>query len=212
MIKININLFLFMHLKPISNSIQNILINYSENTYTNKKYDSIKKEYVNKFSIKSLDKKFKIGKHTILNAYYRNWRKKYGSIEDFFKFGTTRNPWDRAISYYFFGEDINRLIKKRFMETKFLSPFGHYFNVKKYNDHKLDYVIRFEKLQQDFDFVCDKIGIPKQQLPHANKSKHKHYTEYYDDETRQIVEKNTQKILSISGTNSENKNENFTQT
>ena len=53
----------------------------------------------------------------------------------------------------------------------------------------MNYVMRFENLQEDFNAVCEKIAIPKQELPHVNKSTHKEYTEYYDDELRALVAK-----------------------
>ena len=50
-----------------------------------------------------------------------------------------------------------------------------------------DEIMKVESLQNDFDKVCDNINIPRTCISHVNKTAHDHYTEYYDDETREIV-------------------------
>jgi hypothetical protein len=54
-------------------------------------------------------------------------------------------------------------------------------------DQRVSLIGRFENLQEDFNIACRKMNIQSQELSHKHKSHHEHYTEYYDDETKQIV-------------------------
>ena len=124
-------------------------------------------------------------------------------------FTTIRNPYSRAISMFkhwswnsaeTFGDFCNAIKKEEYPTD---SAKWHSSSLTEHItcDDKLmvDYVIRLENLQEDFNAICDKIGIEQQKLPHKNKSKHKHYTEYYDDETKQIVAERYAKDIEYFG-------------
>ncbi len=56
----------------------------------------------------------------------------------------------------------------------------------------LDFLIRFEDLQNDYTSVCERIGLPTSALPSLKtKSRHerRHYSTYYDDRTKELVAK-----------------------
>lgn len=63
------------------------------------------------------------------------------------------------------------------------------------------FIGRFENLQNDFDKICDIIKIPRSTLPHANKSSHKHYSEYYSDRTRKMIGKKYKEDIEEFGYN-----------
>ena len=133
--------------------------------------------------------------HRTLDSYYRIYTKQ--KLKNYFKFTLIRNPFDRMVSEYFYSKR-RRLTKTRDFKTFVMNNEidTHSYSMHNapqidffINSARVDYIGRFENLEEDFNIICDKIGIDRQQLPHTNKTNHKHYTEYYDDETRAIVTK-----------------------
>ena len=112
-------------------------------------------------------------------------------FDQYFVFTFVRNPWARAVSRIMY---INKRRGREMDITPELLRTECCLNEVIYDDLidnkkrcRVDFVGKVENFQSDFNSLCDKIERPHHTLPHNNKTTHKHYTEYYDDETKQIV-------------------------
>ena len=124
---------------------------------------------------------------------------------DYFKFSFVRNPWDWFISQQFYNLgkngvvcDINAQLKNDqligtydFLKTyrgkrDAESAFQHSFLCDDDNNILLDFIGRFEKLDNDFREV-QRIIDTDFLLPHLNASRHRHYQYYFNDETKTLI-------------------------
>lgn len=119
---------------------------------------------------------------------------------EYFKFSFVRNPWDIVISKYCspFYRDIGLKTNKSllyFLHNYYIPDheYGDLFH-DYFDPAELDYIGRFETRAKDLKFISQKIGrkldpnysVKEKEMQKALNNQ-KHYTEYYDDETRQIV-------------------------
>lgn len=125
-------------------------------------------------------------------------------FRDYFKFSIVRNPWDWLVSRYFWSRDHQRLIDYSFRELLYrlenkmrlsetapwmegaLAPQIDRLTID--GEIAVDFVGRFENLQNDFVKICSVLGVKAVTLPHVFKTDHAGYTGYYDEETKRIVE------------------------
>ena len=136
-----------------------------------------------------------------------------GEPGKWFSFAFVRNPWDRFVSlYHYFASmtpehpwyGLNARIVAHVRRCGSFGEFCRRFHVGPLRinlhfwpqcswiadaDGKLlvDFVGRFERLQDDFARVCTRLALPVSELPKLNGSPHGPYRDYYDERTREIV-------------------------
>lgn len=122
-----------------------------------------------------------------------------------FKFAFVRNPWDRVVSQYHHRLGVNQqnIRSKGITFNDWVIEVYHKKNTEYRNFNSMflpqkdwlsdmngniivDYIGRFENLDEDLEFIKNKLGIEKS-TPHLRASKRAKYQEYYNKETRDIV-------------------------
>ena len=127
-------------------------------------------------------------------------------FDDYFKFSSERNPWDRQLSLYSQRSQKKGRVNLEQFDRDLSSPFWraiHYTRLNNWDIYSIDdrpcvdFMIRFERLNEDVSYVLDRIGYRGgYQLPHNRVSRQrKSYREFYTKESRYLVEKWYQKEI-----------------
>jgi hypothetical protein len=112
----------------------------------------------------------------------------------YFKFAFVRNPFDRFVSYCAFmtrqSGEFDRAPQQVMRHVLFqLRPMQHILFQPQYillvdADGKLlsDCVGRVEEMQESYDAICVRIGIPSRPLEQVNSTRRGDYRQYYDQQ------------------------------
>ena len=126
--------------------------------------------------------------------------------ETYYKFTFVRNPWDRVVSSYFFNLKMaNKNIKQhdrgkinnygeegfndyvinnlKHSKSRHFLPYTHWIS-----GYTYDFIGKLENFENDMKSVCKDIKIKFKNV-HINKSNRKKYQEYYNKESRDVIEK-----------------------
>jgi len=153
-----------------------------------------------------------------------------GEFDSLFRFSFVRNPFERIVSEYRYRNYFHHRSFRDFVLHKLPQPgwddkYRHVlpqYDMLHDPDGRLmvDFVGRFETLQQDFDKVCQWLGFEDSKLPHRNPSnkksrnlkrkvrnalflngedRKKHWTEFYDQRTLDAVSRLYEKDIEAFG-------------
>jgi chondroitin 4-sulfotransferase 11 len=162
--------------------------------------------HINKTGGSSIEKALKLpsapNHHTALQ-----WRSEIGDAEwdRRFTFTFVRNPWEKVLSQYAYrlqredkalmasGIDFNSWVRLTFEDhdptyynqPKMFMPQAAWI-CDENGEQLVDFIGRFERLEEDFATVCRRIGRSGS-LPHAKASRHGHYRDAYQRGAREIV-------------------------
>ena len=140
------------------------------------------------------------------------------NISDHFKFGFVRNPWDRAVSSFFF---LQQYLNRSLNFVDFLLEIGPFKQIlgeckdstwrgdhilPQYNfffdedgNQLVDFIGNYELLETHFLHICARIGISSKKLGRYNHVSRSHYSNYYTPYTKDIVKEKYHKDIEYFG-------------
>jgi hypothetical protein len=189
--------FIFVHIRKTGgNSIQSVLSEYAiDEVETSAQSQDGDEQF-------DMSNEYGLWKHAPLREYKGKLPEE--EYEEMFKFSVVRNPWERLVSMYF-TPSVGReeWDRDEFLEVvEYASTLREYICVDSVWDRAaekvglgsrgdlqkdIDFLIRFEQINEDFRRVCDMLDLGCDGLPEKNSSDRKHYSEYYDEELVSIV-------------------------
>ncbi len=135
-----------------------------------------------------------------------------------FKFTFVRNPWDLQVSsYYHIKRERPEVMQgyenfADFMRWKLDPDRPYQYHIDTSMQLQSDYLVdlqgqlcmdrigKYESLQQDFDAICERVGIVPPSLPHIRQAKDREdYRSYYNDELAEAVGRYFSKDIQILG-------------
>lgn len=132
--------------------------------------------------------------HQRLLEVRRGWRSEWGDYNSYRKIATVRNPYERAVSFYF---DRNFGPGKPFEKETFktwankLPPLWEHLTLDLDATEKkweMDNYIRLESMQEGVDAALEAVGLPSKPVPHVNKGLNpKPWRDFYDTDLEEFI-------------------------
>ena len=127
-------------------------------------------------------------------------------FDKLFKFAFVRNPWDLQVSsWHHLRRERPHLVEHLPNFESFLRwkldperPYQYHIDtsIERQTDYLkdlegtiiVDFIGKYENLQEDYEEACRRIGIKPPPLPHKRQAKdRKNYQKYYDEETAALI-------------------------
>ncbi len=137
------------------------------------------------------------------------------NLDDYYIFSCVRNPFDRLVSYFHYRKQIRKPPNQLPEDLTF--PYwvisGQFQELTRMTDQlcvdgkpslRINLIARLEQIDDHWDYICNDLKI-ETPLLHDKASKHEHYSNYYNDDTRRIVERHYESDLLTFGYGFESK-------
>jgi len=205
--------FIFFHIpKTAGNSIHAMLDPYAHFTTKRIVNRVLSRFRLNRHFAKIPHKKFKTYNRHVTAQELQNLIPK-NAFSNFYKFAFVRNPWDWQVSLYHYILKTPNLEMYEIVNS--LRDFDEYLNWRVKKAKKLqrdfiaddagnlmvDFVGKFENLQDDMRKVCSHLNLNFTLLPHLNRSSHKDYRFYYTPQTVDLISKAFREDIELFGYN-----------